>query len=142
MGKTRRGAATKIMAIADRSGLPVSATIATGERHEVLLVQDAIDQRFTEACPEKLIGDKAYDSEKLEEGLAEQDIQLIAPARKVSRRQPDGRGLRRYKRRWKVERLFAWLLRFRRVSTRYEYKPENFLGFVHLGCLVTLLRHL
>jgi transposase len=130
------------MAIADRSGLPVSATIASGERHEVRLVDDAIEQRFTTQAPQNLIGDKAYDSEKLEEDLATQDIQLIAPARSVSRRRPDGRRLRRYRRRWKVERLFAWLLRFRRVSTRYEYKSENFLGFVHLGCLVILLRHL
>jgi transposase len=61
---------------------------------------------------------------------------------KGSKRWPDGRVLRRYKRRWKVERLFAWLLRFRRVSTRFDYKAENYLGFVHLACLVILLRHL
>jgi transposase len=48
--------------------------------------------------------------------------------------------LRRYKRRWKVERLFAWLHNFRRLVIRYEYYPENFLGFVHLGCTLILLR--
>ena len=143
MGKTRRGAATKIMAIADRSGLPVSATIASGERHEVRLVDAAIEERFTSEKPERLIGDKAYDSEKLESDLAAQEIQLIAPVRgTTTKRWPDGRHLRRYKRRWKVERLFAWLMRFRRLPNRYEYKAENFLGFVHLACLVILLRHL
>ena len=131
------------MAIADRSGLPISATIASGERHEVRLVADAIEQRFTKAKPEKIIGDRAYDSAKLEEELAAQDIELIAPMRINQRaRFQDGRAMRRYKRRWKVERLFAWLLRFRRISTRYEAKSQNFLGFVHLGCLVILLRHL
>lgn len=131
------------MAIADRSGLPISATIASGERHEVRLVDAALEQRFTEEKPQRLIGDKAYDSAKLEDDLAAQDIQLIAPVRrKNSRRWPDGRCHRRYKRRWKVERLFAWLLRFRRLTDRYEYKAQNFLGFVHLGCLVILLRHL
>ena len=131
------------MAITDRAGLPVSATIASGERHEVRLVRAAIKHRFTKAKPQKLIGDKAYDSARLEKELAAQHIQLIAPARsKNSKRWPDGRGLRRYKRRWKVERFFAWLLRFRRLTNRYEFKAANFLGFVHLGCLVILLRHL
>jgi transposase len=131
------------MAIADRSGLPISATIASGERHEVRLVRAALEQRFTEEKPERLIGDKAYDSATLQDELAAQDIQLIAPVRRRnSARWPDGRSQRRYKRRWKVERLFAWLLRFRRLTERYEYKAQNFLGFVHLGCLVILLRHL
>lgn len=131
------------MAIADRSGLPVSATIASGERHEVRLVDAAIEQRFTKEKPQRLIGDKAYDSEKLENDLAAQEIQLIAPVRgTTTKRWPDGRSLRRYKRRWKVERLFAWLLRFRRLTNRYEYKADNFQGFLHLGCLVILLRHL
>lgn len=143
MGKTRRGAATKIMAIADRNGLPVSASIASGERNEVRLVEQALAERFTEDKPQKLVGDRAYDSAKLEIELAEEDIELICPVRSNHRtRRQDGRALRRYKRRWKVERLFAWLLRFRRVSTRYERNHENYLGFVHLACIVILLRHL
>ena len=48
--------------------------------------------------------------------------------------------LRRYKRRWKVERLNAWLHNFRRIATRFEYHAENYLGFVHLGCIKILLR--
>ena len=52
----------------------------------------------------------------------------------------DGRPRRRYRRRWKVERLFAWLQNFRRVATRLEYHAETHLGFVHLGCIKILLR--
>lgn len=143
MGKTRRGPATKLVAIADRSGLPISATIASGERHEVTLVADAVKQRFTAQTPQRLIGDRAYDSLKLQAQLQDHGIELIAPQRSNHyARVQDGRPLRRYQRRWKVERLFAWLLRARRVSTRYERKAENYLGFVHIGCLVILLRHL
>jgi transposase len=143
VGKTRRGPATKLVAIADRSGLPISATIASGERNEVTLVDDAVKQRFTAQTPQRLIGDRAYDSAKLQAQLQDQGIELIAPKRTNHyTRKQDGRPLRRYKRRWKVERLFAWLLRSRRVSTRYERKAENYLGFVHIGCLVILLRHL
>ena len=143
MGKTRRGPATKLMAIADRRGLPISATIASGQRHEVRLVDAAVEERFTKEKIQKLIGDRAYDSAKLQKELAAKGIELIAPMRVNQRaRFQDGRAMRRYKRRWKVERLFAWLLRFRRVSTRYDYQAENYLAFVHLACLVILLRHL
>ena len=89
-----------------------------------------------------MIGDKAYDSDPLDEQLAAQGIEMIAPHRR-GRTKPktqDGRGLRRYCRRWKVERLFAWLHNFRRILTRHEYHAENYLGFVHLGCIKILLR--
>ena len=69
---------------------------------------------------------------------------LIAPHRS-NRRRPktqDGRPLRRYRRRWKMERLHAWLQNYRRVLVRWEYHLENFLGFVQLACVLILLRHL
>lgn len=89
-----------------------------------------------------MIGDKAYDSDPLDETLLGQGIEMIAPHRKnrKKRKTQDGRKLRRYKRRWKIERLFAWLQNFRRLVVRYEYKDENFLGMAQLGCIVILLR--
>jgi hypothetical protein len=48
--------------------------------------------------------------------------------------------LRRYKRRWKIERLFAWLGNFRRLVVRYERDALNYLGFVQLGGILILLR--
>ena len=56
-------------------------------------------------------------------------------------RMQDGRKLRRFKRRWKIERLFAWLHNSRRIAVRYEYHSDNYLGFVHLACIVILLRN-
>ena len=53
----------------------------------------------------------------------------------------DGRPLRRYRRRWKIERIFAWMQNCRRLVARWEYRIENFLGFVPLACLLMLLRH-
>ena len=52
----------------------------------------------------------------------------------------DGRRLRRYARRWVVERFFAWVQWQRRILVRWEYYPQNFLGFVQLACLVILFR--
>ncbi len=76
--------------------------------------------------------------------LARRGITLIAPHRSNRRRRrtQDGRQLRRYCRRWKIERLFAWLQNFRRLVTRYERHAENFLAFVQLGCIVILSRRL
>ena len=92
--------------------------------------------------PERLIGDKAYDSDPLDAQLGLQGIEMIAPHRR-GRKKPktqDGRRLRRYRRRWKIERLFAWLQNFRRILTRHERKAQNYLGFVQLGCIKILLR--
>jgi len=106
------------------------------------LVQATLAQSFTAQQPQRLIGDKAYDSDPLDEALAQAGIEMIAP-HKANRKKvatQDGRRLRRYRRRWKVERLFAWVQSFRRLVVRYEYHAENFLGFVHLGCIIILLR--
>ena len=132
------------MAIADRSGLPVALCATSASPHEVTLVEETLDSKFTLDYPKRLIGDKAYDSDALDAWLKEQyHLEMIAPNR-VNRNTmtQDGRPLRRYKRRWKVERLFAWLQNFRRIQTRHERKLQNYLGFVLLGCLVILLRHL
>jgi transposase len=44
------------------------------------------------------------------------------------------------RRRWRVERLLAWLQSYLRLVTCYERHAENFLGFVHVGCVCILLR--
>ncbi len=93
--------------------------------------------------PQHLIGDKAYDSDKLDEQLKAEGVEMIAPHRKNRKpenKTQDGRPLRRYKRRWKIERLFAWLQNFRRVLIRFDFYPENYLGFVHLACIKILLK--
>lgn len=99
--------------------------------------------RFVRPLPKRLIGDKAYDSDRLDAELAGIGVEMIAPHQPRRRRKTqDGRALRRYRRRWHVERLFAWLMRFRRLVTRYETKAENYLGLLHLAALVILLRRL
>jgi transposase len=130
------------MAVADRAGLPIAVSVGSASPHEVTLVDTTLAARFIDAFPERLIGDKAYDSDPLDERLDQQGIEMIAPHRdnRTKPKTQDGRPLRRYRRRWKVERLFAWLQNFRRLITRHEYKLDNFLGFVHLGCIVILIR--
>ncbi len=144
MGKTKRGKGTKLVALADASGLPLSVCAASASPHEVTLVGETLRASFVEGKPERLIGDRAYDSDPLDAELREEGIEMIAPHRRNRKKKKtqDGRKLRRYKRRWKIERLFAWLHNFRRLVIRYERRVKNYLGFVRLGCIVILLRYL
>ena len=129
------------MAVADRHGLPIAVGIASGQRGEVRLVEETLEQRFTKKLPTRLIGDMAYDSNGLDAVLLKKGIELIAPNNPTRKRKTqDGRQLRRYRRRWKIERLFAWLNNSRRLITRWEYKAENVLGFVQLACAKILLK--
>ncbi|HOS44873.1 MAG TPA: IS5 family transposase [Paludibacter sp.] len=132
VGKTKRGKGTKIMAMADRSGLPIAIYLESASPHEVILVEETIASRFVTEKPQRLIGDRAYDSDPLDERLQEIGIELIAPHKRnrVKPQTQDERKLRRFKRRWKIERLNAWLQNFRRIMVRYEHKVENYLGFI------------
>jgi transposase len=132
------------MAIAADNSLPLAVCVQAASPHETQLVEEVLAGSFLDELPARLIGDKAYDSDPLDRDLQHKyGIELIAPHRIVRRRKTqDGRPLRRYKRRWRVERLFAWLQWFRRLVTRYEYHIENFLGMIHLACLILLLKHL
>jgi len=144
VGPTKRGKGTKIMAMADRAGLPLAIDVASASPHETTLVEPLLASGFTAALPARLIGDRAYDSDPLDAELAAWGIELIAPHRSNRRSAPtqDGRPLRRYVRRWKMERLHAWLQNYRRVLVRWEYHLENFRGFVQLACALILMRHL
>lgn len=142
VGKTKRGKGTKILAVADGNGLPLAIGIGSASPHEVKLVEAVLDDSILDELPDCVVGDKAYDSDKLDERLwKERGLRLIAPHRAGRKqRTQDGRELRRHRRRWKIERLFAWLQNFRRLTTRYERKAHNFLAFLHLGCALILLR--
>ena len=93
--------------------------------------------------PIRLIADKAYDSTALRARLKARGIELIAPHLKNRRNKvQDGRPLRRYVRRWKVERAIAWLQNFRRLVTRYERSLTAFRGFFHVALMMVALRRL
>lgn len=107
------------------------------------LVEATLENRFVRQLPQRLIGDKAYDSDPLDARLATRGIEMIAKHRR-NRRQPksqDGRALRCASRRWRIERVFAWLQNFRRLVTRYERRTANFLAFVQLAFVIIALRH-
>jgi IS5 family transposase len=107
----------KIMTIVDRHGLPLSVTTHAANHHEVRLVQLCFDFYMIEAKPENLIGDRAYDSDPLDEELRNNGIEMIAPHRSNRTKAPtqDRRRLGRYTRRW----LVGALLRMDTMATSY-----------------------
>jgi transposase len=116
---TCRGKGIKIAAIAAGNSLSLAVTVDSTLPAECQLVEDVLAGSFLDELPERLIGDKAYDSDTLDEKLATQyGIQMISSNRRGRKSNPqDGRPLRRYRRRWKVERLFSWMHNFRRLVT-------------------------
>lgn len=98
---------------------------------------------MTERIPDRIIADKGYDARYLFDAMKARGVDLIAPHLR-NRKNPyqDGRKLRRYRRRWIVERTNAWLFNFRRLVVRYEQKLENFRAFIHLACALIALRKL
>jgi transposase len=107
-------------------------------------VEKTMEARIVPDVPERWIGDKAYDSDRLDKDLMQNyGTEMIAPHRQHRPIQTqDGRPRRRYVRRGKIERLFAWLFNLRRRGVRYEHHAENFQGLLHWAAAVILLRHL
>ena len=88
------------------------------------------------------MGDRTYDSDKLDAELRRDGVEMISPHRSNRRKlkTQDGRRLRRYERRWRVERFFAWLQWQRRLLVRWQFYARNFLGFVQLASISILLK--
>ncbi len=143
IGCTKAGKGVKIMVLVDARGLPVAIDTTSASPHESRLVQRLFDFMLTEETPKRVIGDKAYDSDRLDQELAEQGVEMIAPHRRTRRMEnitQDGRSLRRYDRRWTVERTISWIQNFRRLCIRWEKSTKLFSGFLHLGCTLLLLK--
>ncbi|MCB0323256.1 MAG: transposase, partial [Bdellovibrionales bacterium] len=80
-------------------------------------------------------------SDPLRERLANRGIELICPHKSNRVKPPtqDGRKLRRYSRRWKVERSIAWLGNFRRLIVRWERQIRCYRAFFHAACMLITL---
>jgi len=128
------------------NGIPVGVSTDAANVSETMLGPAALAMIgvMMTVLPVPVLADKAYDCDWLREYLASKGFILLARHRS-NRAKPatnDGRRLRRLKRRWKVERTFAWLHSYRRVVTRYEKSVNRYDGFVHLACAFISLGNL
>jgi transposase len=136
----------------DSQGVPLGIRLDSASPAEVNLLEPTLatigvpraGPGRSRQKPERVIVDKAYGSDPLRSRLARRGIELIAPHRRNRKKSntQDGRKLRRYRRRWKVERTFAWLGNFRRLVVRWERHLTMYLAFFHLACLLITLRRL
>jgi transposase len=128
--------------VADGQGVPLACLTASASPAEVTLAEEVIEQVPTGDKPTPLIADRAYDSDKLRTNLLAKGWDLVCPHRRgrIRANTQDGRKLRRYRRRWKVERTVAWLHNFRRLVVRYEYYSNVYQAFILLACIMICLR--
>jgi len=150
VGKTKRGKGTKWMVLVDGAGTPLGAYLDSASPSEVKLLEKTLETVKVRRSgpgrprtrPERLIADRGYDSNRVRESLQQRRIEPIIPARsnnKVATHQ-DGRKMRRYKRRWIVERTIGWIGNFRRLTVRWDRKMESYGGFFHIACALIVLR--
>ena len=137
------------MVLVDGQGLPLGIHLSAANINEVQLAEETLAAVAVPRAgpgrpkqkPERIIADRGYDSRGLWERLKARGIQLICPHLRTRKdRFQDGRCLRRYKRRWIIERTNAWLHAFRRLVTRYEHRLEHYRAFVHVACMMIVLR--
>lgn len=88
----------------------------------------------------RLANQPVHDSGRLDGEILEQfGTEVIAPPHGVvAPRAPVRPDTAPFCRRWKAERLFAWLRSFRRLVLRYEYHAANYLGVLRLACAMIL----
>jgi len=151
VGKTKRGKGTKWMVVVDGRGLPLGNYLHSASPAEVKLAETTLatirvgrshHSGRPRQKPMRVIADKAYDSDPLRERLRQRGIELICPHKKnrVRPATQDGRVLRRYQRRWIVERTNAWLGNFRRLVVRYDRSLTIYGAFFHIACFMIVLR--
>jgi len=140
------------MVVVDGQGVPLGAHLDSASPHESALIEktlDAVAVPRPGGCggrprknPDRLVYDRAGDSDPLRARLRRRGVELVCPhrANRVKPPTQDGRKLRRYRRRWKVERTFAWLGNFRRLVVRYERRVAMYRAFFHVACVLITLR--
>ncbi|WP_085998822.1 IS5 family transposase [Novosphingobium sp. Rr 2-17] len=135
LGRSRGGLSTKIHAACEALGLPIRLIGSPGQRNDIAVAHDLIDDFEAQA----LLADKGYDADHLCDRIESAGIEVVIPPKRNRKTQRDyDREL--YKERNRVERFFAKLKQFRRVATRYDKLLANFMGFVKLAAIAIWLR--
>jgi len=140
------------MVVVDGQGIPLGNHLDCASPAEVTLLERTLNQISVRRKgrgrprknPERVIADRGYDSDPLRERLAGRGIELICPYRSnnTQKKYYDGRTMRRYRRRYKVERTFSWLGNSRRLVVRWERDIVVYRAFFHIACMIVALRRL
>jgi IS5 family transposase len=134
----------KLEVVVDGSGLPLGmATAGANVSEQALLIPALDDIPLTLAEGTPVVADKGHDSDALRDELNAEGFEPIIPHRRNRKRasRNDGRRMRRYRRRWKVERTNAWLHCYRGLAVRWSYYAFMYAGLVYVSFIhMTLQR--
>ncbi len=131
------------MVLVDGQGTPVGLHVDSASPSEMKLALPTIKTIKIAGCkPEQLIADKGCDSNTVRKDLVKEGIEPILPARSNNKKatHQDGRKLRKYRKRWVVERANAWIQNFRRLVVRCDRSADIYTGLVHMACALIALR--
>ncbi len=129
MGRSRGGLTTKIHALVDANGLPISLKLTEGQAHDGKSAADMLEGLGEGQI---LLADRAYDSDALRAALNERGAWgNIKPMPGRVNIPAFSAFLYRYRN--LVERFFNKLKHFRAVATRFEKHDANYLALVKLA---------
>ena len=126
----------KLEVVTDASGLPLGLAADAANVSETELLTPALDAVPVAVPPgTPVIADKGHDSDPLRDEVEADGYRTIIPHRKnrVKPSPNDGRRLRRYRHRWRIERTNAWLHCYRGLAVRWSYYSFIYVGIVHVS---------
>jgi len=129
MGRSRGGLTTKIHAVVDANGNPITLKLTEGQAHDGRSANDMLD---SVGAGQTLLADRAYDSDALRETLAARGATANVKPMPNRVNIPEF-SKRLYRKRNLVERFFNKLKHFRAVATRFEKHDANYLALVKLA---------
>ena len=136
MGRSRGGLTTKIHALVDANGLPITVKLSEGQAHDGKSAADMLDDL---GDGQILLADAAYDSDALRGTLAARGA--WANIKPMPQRNPmPVFSTFFYRYRNLVERFFNKLKHFRAIATRYEKHDANYLALVKLAAIRIWMR--
>ena len=126
----------KLEVVTEAGGLPLGLATAGANVSEQRLLKPAVDDVPVEPPPgTPVVADKGHDSDPSRDELEADGYVPIIPHRKnrVKPSRTDGRRLRRYRRRWRIERTNAWLHCYRGLAVRWSHYSFMYVGMVYLA---------
>jgi transposase len=130
--------------VTDRRGIPLAARLTGANVHDSTMLADMLDAIPSvrgkpgrpQRRPDKCHADKGYDYPRCRDACRQRGILPRIARKGIESKEKLGRH------RWVVERAFAWLNRFRRLTIRYERRADIHHALTTLACSLICLRAL
>ena len=136
VGRTRGGLNTKLHAVVDGLGNPVTFLLSAGNDHDSIHAIELLDK--VKISGSNVLADRAYGAQVVRAYISEHGASyVISPRSNISEPWPVDWHL--YKERHLIECFFQKIKWFRRVATRYDKLDTSFLAFVYLAAIAILL---